>query len=105
MSSQQPSDFISALQHPHQQQHHAEVQPLHTSESQNLQRHVLHQKIFQARTSFASPTDNLMSPCTAKLQAHKKRHYVKSKPQLLRFGSLSSAANKENSAENSGLDL
>ncbi|KAK9384709.1 hypothetical protein V1515DRAFT_561532 [Lipomyces mesembrius] len=105
MSSQKPSDFIPAFQHHHQPQHHAEVQPLHTSESQNLQRHVLHQKIFEARTSFASPTDNLMSPCTAKLQAHKNRHYVKSKPQLLRFGSLASAANKENSTENSGLGL
>ncbi|KAK9362111.1 hypothetical protein V1504DRAFT_449567 [Lipomyces starkeyi] len=38
---------------------------------------------YYRRTSFASPTDNLMSPCTAKLQAHKKRHYVKYEPSSL----------------------
>ncbi|KAK9367514.1 hypothetical protein V1509DRAFT_626181 [Lipomyces kononenkoae] len=109
MSSQQPSssDFTSALQQQQQQQqHHGEVQPLHASGSHNFQRHRLHQKIVEARSSFASPTDNLMSPCTAKLQAHKKNHYVKSKPQLLRFGNLAaSAANKENAAENRHLGL
>ena len=30
-----------------------------------------------SRGNYASPTDNLMSPCTKKLQAHKKRHYNK----------------------------
>ncbi|KAK9234485.1 hypothetical protein V1525DRAFT_391397 [Lipomyces kononenkoae] len=104
MSSQQSSDFTSAVQQ-QQQQHHSEVQPLHASVSHNLQRHRLHQKIVEARTSFASPTDNLMSPCTAKLQAHKKSHYVKSKPQLLRFGNLAASANKENGTENRRLGL
>ncbi|KAK9247136.1 Spo12 family protein [Lipomyces tetrasporus] len=105
MSSQHPSDLASALQQQQQQQQPVDVQPLHASDSHNLQRHLLHQKVFEARTSFASPTDNLLSPCTAKLQAHKKRHYVKSKPQLLRFGNLTAAANKENASESSGLGL
>jgi len=39
-------------------------------------------KILQ-QGNYASPTDNILSPCTKKLQAHKKRHYNKSKPQLL----------------------
>ncbi|KAK9381841.1 uncharacterized protein V2V93DRAFT_368016 [Kockiozyma suomiensis] len=75
--------------------------PLHVSEGQNVQRQILHNKFLEARTNFASPTDNLMSPCTAKLQAHKKKHYTKTKPQLLRFGNLAAvaAAGKENSSE------
>ncbi|WBW71759.1 Spo12 family nuclear protein [Schizosaccharomyces osmophilus] len=30
----------------------------------------------------SSPTDSLMSPCTAKLQAHRQKYYKKSKPVL-----------------------
>jgi Spo12 family len=32
------------------------------------------------RGNYASPTDNIMSPCTKKLQAQKKRHYNKFPP-------------------------
>ncbi|KAK7207515.1 hypothetical protein BZA70DRAFT_271509 [Myxozyma melibiosi] len=78
-----------------------DMQPLQATEGQNVQRQILHNKFLEARTNFASPTDNLMSPCTAKLQAHKKKHYTKTKPQLLRFGNLatSTTADKENAAE------
>ncbi|KAK9449811.1 uncharacterized protein V1518DRAFT_414723 [Limtongia smithiae] len=58
------------------------------SGQQSMQRQILQHKLLEARTSFASPTDNLMSPCTAKLQAAKNRHYIKSKPQLLSFSTL-----------------
>ncbi|KAK9465991.1 hypothetical protein V1512DRAFT_264462 [Lipomyces arxii] len=83
----------------------SQQQPPHQFDGSSIQKHLLHQKFFEARTSFASPTDNLMSPCTAKLQAHKKKHYVKSKPQLLRFGNMNvTTANKENAtSDQSGL--
>jgi Spo12 family len=79
------------------------VQPLH----QGNIRKPWHKKILQEyvsleakslifhRGNYSSPTDNMLSPCTKKLQAHKKRHYNKfarsllladafrSKPQLL----------------------
>ncbi|KAK9477528.1 hypothetical protein V1514DRAFT_333552 [Lipomyces japonicus] len=80
------------------------IQPLHSSSASNVQRQLLHQKLFEARTSFASPTDNLMSPCTAKLQAHKTRHHSKGKPQRLRFAELvaqNANNNKENNTNNS----
>jgi hypothetical protein len=62
------------------------------------------------RGNYASPTDNLMSPCTKKLQAHKKRHYNKSvsrsevaddrsKPQLLARAFTSVATSKSDTTE------
>ncbi|KAK9456353.1 hypothetical protein V1511DRAFT_510165 [Dipodascopsis uninucleata] len=83
-----------------QQQLNEVVQPLH-QEAGNIQRPIMHRQLLETRTNFASPTDNLMSPCTAKLQAHKKKHFAKSKPQLLRFNNL--VANKENANSSFGL--
>ncbi|EEB06297.1 Spo12 family protein [Schizosaccharomyces japonicus yFS275] len=74
------------------------IQPLHQGNLNNL-----HKQVFQARNvpkagpSFASPTDNLMSPCTAKLQAHKKKYYTKGKPVSSLQASLLNA--KENPKE------
>src|SRR5271156_6169148 len=39
--------------------------------------------------NYASPTDNILSPCTKKLQAHKKRHYNKYLPYCPFYPSLS----------------
>ncbi|KAG5367952.1 hypothetical protein CJU90_0132 [Yarrowia sp. C11] len=41
--------------------------------SGNMMQRQLHKKLFQQK-SFASPTDNLMSPCSAKLRAHKNKY-------------------------------
>ncbi|KAK9462810.1 uncharacterized protein V1516DRAFT_689689 [Lipomyces oligophaga] len=85
------------------------VRPLHTSgDSANvMQRQILHNRFLEARTNFASPTDNLMSPCTAKLQAHKMKHYTKSKPQLLRFSQFAAEstpiATKENARQSGSM--
>lgn len=59
-----------------------DVQPLHQDkkpQQSNLeyQRQLLAKKIAESDGKFASPTDSMMSPCTAKLQANKKRHYTK----------------------------
>ncbi|BFZ59352.1 hypothetical protein YB2330_000360 [Saitoella coloradoensis] len=62
----------------------------------DLQRQLLAKKLQQnAGSSFASPTDNLMSPCTAKLQAHKKKHFAKGKPVSL-AGAFAKAGLNEN---------
>lgn len=60
----------------------SEVQPLHQNKKVSLsnleyQRQLLAKKLAESEGKFASPTDNMMSPCTAKLQANKKRHYNK----------------------------
>jgi hypothetical protein len=63
------------------------VQPMHQGNIRKAwQKKILQEyypEIFMLMTrgkggNYASPTDNLMSPCTKKLQAHKKRHYNKS---------------------------
>ncbi|CCG82377.1 Predicted protein [Taphrina deformans PYCC 5710] len=66
----------------------SDVQPLHQDkkpQQSNLeyQRQLLAKKIAESDGKFASPTDSMMSPCTAKLQANKKRHYTKAKPLSL----------------------
>lgn len=59
----------------------SDVQPLHQDKKpqSNLehQRQLLAKKIAESDGKFASPTDSMMSPCTAKLQANKQRHYTK----------------------------
>lgn len=59
----------------------ADVQPLHQDKKplSNLdyQRQLLAKKIAEQDPKFASPTDSMMSPCTAKLQANKNRHCSK----------------------------
>ncbi|ORY87846.1 hypothetical protein BCR37DRAFT_375751 [Protomyces lactucae-debilis] len=65
------------------------------------QRDLLRQKLAAGESqTTASPTDMLMSPCTAKLQANKNVHYKRAKPLSLqsRFSMASQPgeANKEN---------
>ncbi len=68
------------------------------------QRQLLQKKLSGAAnggggTTFASPTDTLMSPCTAKLNAQKRKHFNKHKP--VSFGAIAlhggSSLAKENS--------
>lgn len=44
-----------------------------------------------------SPTDNMMSPCTAKLAGAKKKHFNKGKPLLLQrtFTDIAKAADSD----------
>lgn len=76
-----PSATIMSLPFQSIDQNVAEVQPLHQDKKpqSNLehQRQLLAKKIAETDGKFASPTDSMMSPCTAKLQANKKRHYNK----------------------------
>lgn len=84
------------------------IQPMH--QSSQLPRNPLHRQLFgkaggmgsssngQAQT-FASPTDSIMSPCTAKLQAHKNKHLTRTKPQML----FRQASQTEQSDEKSAL--
>ena len=39
-----------------------------------------------ASNAFHSPTDNMLSPCTSKLNVHKRRHHLKGKPTALFAG-------------------
>lgn len=60
----------------------SDVQPLHQDKKPQLsnlehQRQLLARKLAEKETKIASPTDSMMSPCTAKLQANKQRHYNK----------------------------
>lgn len=59
------------------------IQPLH-QESATLRQQVLQKhELPKHALNVASPTDSLMSPCTAKLQAHKKKYYMKRKPPVM----------------------
>lgn len=49
------------------------LKPTSANTGNLMQRKLLHKKLFQQK-SFASPTDNLMSPCSAKLRAHKNKY-------------------------------
>ncbi|KTW26806.1 uncharacterized protein T551_03268 [Pneumocystis jirovecii RU7] len=70
------------------------IQPMHQGNLE-LQRQLLQRKIIYGG-NIASPTDDLMSPTTAKLQAHKRKYYNKAKPQSLQnmFTQVQSNLNK-----------
>lgn len=59
----------------------SDLQPLHQDKKPqsnlDFQRQLLAKKMAGRDGKIASPTDSMMSPCTAKLQANKKRHYTK----------------------------
>ncbi|KAG5439347.1 hypothetical protein PCK2_000845 [Pneumocystis canis] len=57
------------------------IQPMHQGNLE-LQRQFLQKRVAYGG-NIASPTDDLMSPTTAKLQAHKRKYYNKAKPQSL----------------------
>ncbi|KAL9118433.1 MAG: hypothetical protein Q9187_005021 [Circinaria calcarea] len=49
-----------------------------------------HRQVLQSRMdedkskqTYISPSDTIMSPCTAKLSAYKSKHFMKAKPQSL----------------------
>ncbi|PWN93658.1 hypothetical protein FA10DRAFT_264280 [Acaromyces ingoldii] len=50
-----------------------------------------------AASNFYSPTDNMLSPCTSKLNLAKKKHHLKGKPMTL-FASQLAAANSSGPA-------
>ncbi|KAK6353512.1 hypothetical protein TWF696_005475 [Orbilia brochopaga] len=80
------------------------IEPLHQlqgtpAESLEEQRKLLQQKLAEQAANaekFSSPTDNMMSPCSQKLAAHKKKQYGKSKPTLLKSAFAQVAAGQEN---------
>ncbi|KAI5790187.1 hypothetical protein EDC01DRAFT_630886 [Geopyxis carbonaria] len=72
-----------------------------------IQRQLLQQKLAEKSDDrFTSPTDQMMTPCSKKLQDHKKKAFGKTKPMSLagRFSKVAaeSGAGKENK-QNSGL--
>ncbi|EWC47829.1 hypothetical protein DRE_03029 [Drechslerella stenobrocha 248] len=84
----------------------ASIEPLHQLEgtpadSLEEQRRLLQQKLAEQAANaekFSSPTDSVMSPCSQKLAAHKKKQYGKSKPTLLKSAFAQVAASQENRA-------
>ncbi|KAI9843473.1 MAG: hypothetical protein M1837_006319 [Sclerophora amabilis] len=56
-----------------------------TMNSMDYHRQVLQSKINEdsSKPQYISPSDNIMSPCTAKLSAHRNKHFMKAKPQSL----------------------
>ncbi|KAF3930095.1 hypothetical protein ABW19_dt0205928 [Dactylella cylindrospora] len=76
------------------------IEPLHQGTSaENLenQRKLLQQKLAEHAANaekFVSPTDNMMSPCSQKLAAQKKKQYGKSKPTLLKSAFAQVAADQ-----------
>ncbi|KAF3916921.1 hypothetical protein ABW21_db0205450 [Orbilia brochopaga] len=82
----------------------AAIEPLHQlqgtpADSLEEQRKLLQQKLAEQAANaekFSSPTDNMMSPCSQKLAAHKKKQYGKSKPTLLKSAFAQAAAGQEN---------
>ncbi|ODV93849.1 hypothetical protein PACTADRAFT_51598 [Pachysolen tannophilus NRRL Y-2460] len=83
----------------------AQIQPLHQkpkAQNQGLQRK-LFQKAFPSeigKNKFASPTDNILSPCSQKLNAHRARFYDKSKPTKLNFSNSDEEKEEEEEEEN-----
>ncbi|KAI9826919.1 MAG: hypothetical protein M1832_005858 [Thelocarpon impressellum] len=64
-----------------------------------------HRQVLQSRLkedggkqTYVSPSDNIMSPCTAKLSAYRSKHFMKAKPQSL-FAKASSKSMGQSPAE------
>ncbi|PWN34249.1 uncharacterized protein FA14DRAFT_70531 [Meira miltonrushii] len=53
--------------------------------------------------NFYSPTDNMLSPCTSKLNLAKKKHHFKGKPTTLFASTLANSSPKVSSKENQAL--
>ncbi|KAK6522245.1 hypothetical protein TWF281_002812 [Arthrobotrys megalospora] len=81
----------------------AVVEPLHQlsgtpADNLEAQRRLLQQKLADQAANaekFSSPTDTMMSPCSQKLAAQKKKQYGKTKPTLLK-SAFAQAAGQEN---------
>ncbi|EIM20169.1 hypothetical protein E3Q22_01450 [Wallemia mellicola] len=73
-------------ENPVEQLHHPEAAAVVEDQNDDKgagQRALLAQKLKQTSNSFVSPTDNLMTPVTAKLANHKKKNFSKAKPVQL----------------------
>ncbi|EPX71529.1 Spo12 family protein [Schizosaccharomyces octosporus yFS286] len=59
------------------------VQPLHQG-NKSLHKQLLEPRFLREKNkaTVSSPTDSLMSPCTAKLQAHKQKYHTRNMPGL-----------------------
>ncbi|ODQ59034.1 hypothetical protein WICANDRAFT_63534 [Wickerhamomyces anomalus NRRL Y-366-8] len=69
----------------------ANIQPLHRNPAPsqgNLQRKLFQRNFGGAQGAFASPTDNMLSPCSQKLNAHKNRFFANTKATKLNFSNL-----------------
>ncbi|KAH8148154.1 uncharacterized protein LAJ45_07918 [Morchella importuna] len=74
-SSAEPSPAIQAL-------HQAQNAPAPTT--LEMQRQLLQQKLAEQKNApFTSPTDDMMTPCSKKLQNVKSKSFAKGKPKLL----------------------
>ncbi|MCJ1303574.1 hypothetical protein MMC08_006384 [Hypocenomyce scalaris] len=69
--------------------------------SMEYHRQVLQSRLEEekAQQTYISPSDTIMSPCTAKLSAYKSKHFMKAKPQ-----SLFSKTSSKNIAASSAKD-
>ncbi|CAD6574669.1 MAG: hypothetical protein TREMPRED_001195 [Tremellales sp. Tagirdzhanova-0007] len=66
------------------------------------QKALLAKKFAKANKATVSPTDQIQSPCTAKLAGAKQRHFAKGKPASL---AQSFTALRESSGPTSGVDF
>ncbi|KAK6542532.1 hypothetical protein TWF694_006482 [Orbilia ellipsospora] len=89
----------------------ATVEPLHQlqgtpADNLEAQRKLLQQKLNDHAANaekFNSPTDSMMSPCSQKLAAQKKKQYGKTKPTLLK-SAFAQVAGQENRAPRKRVD-
>ncbi|KAM0434116.1 hypothetical protein ACHAPT_004061 [Fusarium lateritium] len=68
-----------------QQQQQQQDVPVKEVKSMEYHRQMLHSKMAQEETTtqYISPSDNIMSPCTAKINALRNKHASKAKPKSL----------------------
>ncbi|KAF8539238.1 hypothetical protein BDD12DRAFT_882737 [Trichophaea hybrida] len=100
LASNSSTEASPAIQELHQQQQKNSMSAL------EMQRQLLAQKLAQQPVGFVSPTDEMMTPCSKKLQDHKKKAFTKAKPTSLasRFGKAM-AESKERQAASSSSSL
>ncbi|EGX49069.1 hypothetical protein TWF569_009346 [Orbilia oligospora] len=100
MDIDEPSTFIPSTS---EASPLAVVEPLHQlagtpADNLEAQRKLLQQKLADHAANaekFSSPTDNMMSPCSQKLAAQKKKQFGKTKPTLLK-SAFAQVAGQEN---------
>ncbi|KAF4120822.1 Spo12 family [Geosmithia morbida] len=60
----------------------------HTADDKDVKSMEYHRQMFQSKMSepsqqYVSPSDNIMSPCSAKINALRNKHVIKAKPKSL----------------------
>ncbi|KAG5943974.1 hypothetical protein E4U59_007728 [Claviceps monticola] len=74
-----------------------QVQPSKDVKSMEYHRQVFHSKMAAEPTQpYVSPSDNIMSPCTAKINALRNKHINKIKPKSLFAQASAKKLNEEN---------